>query len=48
MIYELAQRETITATVLTADLRFDPGSLSRILKEFVERGLIARRTRTRT
>lgn len=42
VIYELAQRETTTARALAAELRLDPGYLSRILKRFAARKLIAR------
>ena len=43
VMYELGQRETATATELGQELGLDAGYLSRILRGFQERGLIARR-----
>lgn len=43
VVYELAQRETATATELGQELGLDAGYLSRILRGFQERGLIDRR-----
>ena len=42
VIYELAHRETATATELGTELGLDAGYLSRILRSFNERGLIDR------
>lgn len=42
VIYELAQREAVTATELGKELGLDAGYLSRILKSFGERGLVRR------
>jgi DNA-binding MarR family transcriptional regulator/N-acetylglutamate synthase-like GNAT family acetyltransferase len=42
VIYELAQRESATASELAAELGLDPGYLSRILGGFRRRGLIHR------
>src|SRR5215467_4930230 len=47
VLYELAQREDATASALARDLDLDPGYLSRILKGFEERGLIARAASSR-
>src|SRR3712207_9144611 len=44
VIYELAQREGTTAAELGKDLGLDPGYLSRILRGFTGKGLIARRS----
>lgn len=40
VIYELAQRESSTATELGSELKLDPGYLSRILAGFQEKGLL--------
>jgi len=42
VLYELANRSKPTATELARDLELDPGYLSRILRSFASRGLIAR------
>jgi DNA-binding MarR family transcriptional regulator/GNAT superfamily N-acetyltransferase len=42
ILYELAQREEPTAALLRAELGLDAGYLSRILKKFEARGLVAR------
>ncbi len=42
VLYELANREWPTATDLSKELGLDPGYLSRILRGFERRGLIAR------
>ncbi|HSM40778.1 MAG TPA: helix-turn-helix domain-containing GNAT family N-acetyltransferase [Afifellaceae bacterium] len=42
VLYELANREDLTATVLRRDLGLDAGYLSRILKAFGERGYLSR------
>jgi len=43
VVWELAQRETTTASELAAELGIDTGYLSRILGSFEKRGLIDRR-----
>ncbi|ARP99587.1 bifunctional helix-turn-helix transcriptional regulator/GNAT family N-acetyltransferase [Pseudorhodoplanes sinuspersici] len=43
VLYELAQQQTCTATELAAALGLDHGYLSRILRLFDERGLVAKR-----
>jgi DNA-binding MarR family transcriptional regulator/GNAT superfamily N-acetyltransferase len=42
VLYELAQRQTTTASALAAELGLDPGYLSRMLRGFSERRLIAK------
>ncbi|MGH7057689.1 MAG: bifunctional helix-turn-helix transcriptional regulator/GNAT family N-acetyltransferase [Stellaceae bacterium] len=42
VLYELAHREAPTARELAAELGLDPGYLSRILRSFVEQGLIVK------
>ncbi|MGE5550626.1 MAG: GNAT family N-acetyltransferase [Bacteroidota bacterium] len=42
VIYELAQHEETTAAELGRELALDPGYLSRILGDFIKRGLIAK------
>lgn len=43
VLYELAQRDELTAAALCRDLGLDPGYVSRILRGFDKRGLIDRR-----
>ena len=43
VLYELANRARPSAAELAKDLGLDPGYLSRILRSFAERGLIARK-----
>jgi DNA-binding MarR family transcriptional regulator/GNAT superfamily N-acetyltransferase len=47
VLYELAHRQQTTATELAADLGLDEGYLSRVLRAFHARGLIARKTAER-
>jgi len=42
VLYELGQRDGLTAAVLARDLALDPAYLSRILRRFVQAGEIAR------
>jgi DNA-binding MarR family transcriptional regulator/GNAT superfamily N-acetyltransferase len=44
VLYELAHRQPLTASVLVTDLGLDAGYLSRILRGFQRRGLVFKRT----
>ena len=44
VLYELAQRDGLTATELRSQLNLDAGYLSRLLKKFEMRGLVSRKT----
>src|SRR5215468_1571908 len=44
VLYELAQRDNLTASQLAKELALDPGYLSRLLRAFARRGLIDRTT----
>src|SRR5438046_3537634 len=46
VLYELAHRNEATATALGNELGLDPGYLSRILRKFEKRALIARKAST--
>src|ERR1700716_2342500 len=43
VLYELAHRDPVTATALAADLNLDHGYLSRILRGFGEKSLVAKK-----
>ncbi|HUN28402.1 MAG TPA: bifunctional helix-turn-helix transcriptional regulator/GNAT family N-acetyltransferase [Alphaproteobacteria bacterium] len=43
VLYELAHREHLTATDLANELKLDSGYLSRILRDFVHRGLVRKK-----
>ncbi|MEQ1690377.1 MAG: bifunctional helix-turn-helix transcriptional regulator/GNAT family N-acetyltransferase [Gemmatimonas sp.] len=43
VLYELAHRDATTASALAADLSLDPGYLSRLLRAFVKKRLVARK-----
>jgi DNA-binding MarR family transcriptional regulator/GNAT superfamily N-acetyltransferase len=43
VLYELAHRDAVTATALAADLNLDHGYLSRILRGFGEKSLVAKK-----
>src|SRR5712691_2601006 len=42
VLYEIAQRGTTTAAELATDLDIDPGYLSRLLRDFMASGIVAR------
>jgi DNA-binding MarR family transcriptional regulator len=47
VVYEIAQRDGVTAGELQRELGLDAGYLSRILRGFKDKGLIARRASER-
>jgi DNA-binding MarR family transcriptional regulator/N-acetylglutamate synthase-like GNAT family acetyltransferase len=47
VLYELDRRKTTTASEIAAALDLDQGYLSRVLRQFKKRGLVARRTSDR-
>jgi len=47
VLYELSHRKSATAGELSKDLGLDPGYLSRILRSFEKRGLVAKKTSSR-
>jgi DNA-binding MarR family transcriptional regulator/GNAT superfamily N-acetyltransferase len=47
LLYELAQREGLTATDLTRELELDPGYVSRLLRGFERQGLLERQPSAR-
>lgn len=43
VLFEIESRKTVTASELIARLRLDPGYLSRIIQQFTDSGLVARK-----